>query len=65
MMGSLLHLIAGATLTHGTGLAAAVADTLESTVGIWLHVVAATLFLAAAGFVAVVWSFPREGTPRH
>ena len=65
MMGPLLQLIAGATLTHGTGLAAAVADTLESTVGIWLHVVAATLFLGAAGFAAVVWTSARHDSPRQ
>lgn len=49
MMGPLLQL-----LPHGTGLAATVADTLSSTVGLWLHVIAATLFLAAtAGAIAV------------
>jgi hypothetical protein len=65
MMGSLLQLIAGATLTHGTGLAAAVAGGLSSAIALWLEVVAATLVVGAAGSVAMVWTSARHALPRQ
>ncbi len=65
MMSPLLQLMAGATLSHGTGLAAAVTDTLASTIGLWLHVVAATLFLAAAAGAIVVGTSGRNALAKH
>ncbi len=64
-MSPLLQLMAGATLTHGTGLAAAVTDTLVNTIGLWLHVVAATLFLAATAGAVVVGTSGRHVLAKH
>ena len=60
MMSPLLQLIAGETLTHGTGLAAAVAGALSSTIEQWLEIAATTLVLAAAGSVALVLKTARH-----